>query len=88
MTMKCAYSSVKLLCSVMGHTVRYYKRASSGLVDVKPREQIICNPRFDREIKLARMWLNNNSQYFAISKQLVRQQYRQSLSFVKRRKLL
>ena len=30
-------------------------RASRGLVDVKPREQIICHPRFEREIKLVRM---------------------------------
>ena len=37
-----------------GHTVRHYTRASHGLVDMKLRNQIICNPRFKREIKLAR----------------------------------
>ena len=41
-------------------------RTSPGLVDVKLRKQIICNPRFEREIKLVRLQLNNNSQYFAI----------------------
>ena len=32
-----------------GYTVGHYTRASRGLVDVKPRKQIICNPRFERE---------------------------------------
>ena len=35
-----------------GHTARHCTRALRGLVDVKPRKQIICNPRFEREIKL------------------------------------
>ena len=45
-------------------------RASRGQVDVKPLKQIICNPRFEREIKLVRLKLNSNSQYFAIFNQL------------------
>ena len=32
-----------------------HTRASRGLVDVKPREQIICNLRFGREVKLVRL---------------------------------
>ena len=32
-------------------------------MDVKPRKQIICNPRFEREIKLMSLQLNSNSQY-------------------------
>ena len=67
MTMKCAYSSV----AYRGHTVRHCTRASRGQVDVKPRKQIIRNP-------LVRLELNSNSQYFAISNQLAKQQYRQS----------
>ena len=61
-----------------GHTVRHCTGASCGQVDVKLRKQIICNPRFEREMKLVRLKLNSNSQYFAISKQLAKQQYRQS----------
>ena len=45
------------------HTVRHYTSGSRGLVDVWPREQIICNTRFEREIKLVRLSLNSNSQY-------------------------
>ena len=52
--------------------------ASRGLVDVKLHKQIICNPRFEREIKLVRLKLNSDSQYFAISNQLAKQQYQQS----------
>ena len=37
-----------------GYTVGHYARASSGLVDVKPREQIIYISRFEQEIKLVR----------------------------------
>ena len=78
-TIKCAYSSVERQCSVYcGHTVRHCTGASRGQVDVKLRKQIICNPRFEREMKLVRLKLNSNSQYFAISKQLAKQQYRQS----------
>ena len=51
-TMKCAYSSVELQCR---HTVRHHRRASLGLVDVKLRKQIMCNPRLEREIKLMRL---------------------------------
>ena len=71
MTMKCAYSSV----AYRGRTVRHCTRASRGQVDVKPRKQIIRNPRFEREMKLVRLELNSNSQYFAISNQLAKQQY-------------
>ena len=60
------------------HTVRHYTRASRELVDVKPRRQIICNTRCERAIKLVRLKLNSNSQYFAIFNQLAKQQYRQS----------
>ena len=35
-------------------------------VNVKPHKQIVCSPRFKREIELVRLWLNRNSQYFAI----------------------
>ena len=38
-----------------GHTLRHFTRASRELVDVKPRKQIICNRRFEREIKLVRL---------------------------------
>ena len=41
-------------------------RASSGVVDMKPRKQVICNTRFEREIKQVKLKLNSNSQYFAI----------------------
>ena len=40
-------------------------------MDVKPRKQIICNPCFEHEIKLVRLKLNSNSQYFAISNLLL-----------------
>ena len=46
--------------------VKHYTKASRGLVDMKPRKQVICNPRFEREIKLVKLQLNSNSQYFAI----------------------
>ena len=49
-----------------GHMVKHYTKASRGLVDMKPRKQVICNPRFEREIKLVKLQLNSNSQYFAI----------------------
>ena len=49
-----------------GHKVSHCTRASRGLVDVKPCKQIICNPLFWREIKLVRLKLKSNSQYFAI----------------------
>ena len=61
-----------------GHTVRHYTRASLGLVDVRLRKQIICNPCFEREIIPVRLKLNSNSQYFAISNQLAKEQHRQS----------
>ena len=67
MTMKCAYSSVSFSVAYCGHTVRNSTRASRGLIDVKLREQITCNPRFKREIKLVRLKLNCYSRYFAIS---------------------
>ena len=70
MTMKCAYSSV----AYRGHTVRHCTRASSGQVDVKPRKLKIRNLRFEREMKLVRLELNSNSQYFVISNQLAKQQ--------------
>ena len=81
MTMKCAYSSVEFQCSVPWAHGRHCTRASRGLVDVKPRKQIICNPRFEREIKLVRLQLNSNYQYFAISNQLAKQKYPQSQVF-------
>ena len=76
MTTKCAYSCVELQCSIPQHTARHCTRASCGLVDVKPCKQIICHPRFEHKIKLMRLKLNGNSQYFAISNQLAKQQYR------------
>lgn len=30
-----------------GHTARHCMRASRGLVDLKPRKQIVCSPRFE-----------------------------------------
>ena len=65
---------------------RHCKRASRGLVDVKPRKQIVCNPRFEREIKLVRLKLNSNSQYFAISNQLAKQKYRKRETELPKRK--
>ena len=53
-----------------GHTARRCTRASRGLVDLKPRKQIISNFRFEPEIKLVRLNVNSISQYFAISSQL------------------
>ena len=55
---------------------RHCKRASRGLVDVKPRKQIICNPRFEHKIKLVRLKLNSDFQRFAVSNQLAKQKYR------------
>ena len=52
MAMKCAYSSIELQCR---HTVRHHRRASLGIVDVKLRKKIMCNPRLEREIKLVRL---------------------------------
>ena len=49
MTMKCVCVAYR------GHTARHCARASRGLVAVKLRKKIICNPRFEREIKLARL---------------------------------
>ena len=37
-----------------GHTARHYTRASRGLMDMKPRKKIICNPCFEKEIKLSK----------------------------------
>ena len=48
-----------------GHTARHCTRASHGLVDVKPRKQIICHPRFEREIRLVRLLLNRAEGHFA-----------------------
>ena len=42
------------IMAYQGYTVGHYARASSGLVDVKPREQIIYISRFEQEIKLVR----------------------------------
>ena len=89
MTMKCAYSSAKLQCCVprahRHYTRAFFKNTQQQIVDAKPRnKQIICNLRFQREIKLVRLQLNNNSQYFAISDQLEKQEYKQSQSFVSR----
>ena len=53
MTMKC--TSVELQCSVPWAHGRHCTRASRGLVDVKPRKKIICNPCLEREIKLVRL---------------------------------
>ena len=60
--MKCVYSTSSIDYSILyfsvayrGHTARHCSRASRGLVDVKLRKQIICNPRFEREIKLVRL---------------------------------
>ena len=47
-----------------GFTVRRYTRVPRGLKDVKLRQQIICNPRFEQDIKLVRLWLYSNSYYF------------------------
>ena len=57
MKMRCAYLSVELQCNVPPAIlfVRHCTRASRGLEYVKPRKQIICNPRFEREIKLVRL---------------------------------
>ena len=56
MKMRCAYLSVELQCvGYRRRTVRHCTRASRGLEYVKPRKQIICNPRFEREIKLVRL---------------------------------
>ena len=62
MTMKCTYSSAELQCSVP--RVRRYTRVPRGLKDVKLRQQIICNPRFEQDVKLVRLWLYSNSYYF------------------------
>ena len=43
------------IMAYQGYTVGHYARASSGLVDVKPREQIIYISRFEQEIKLVRL---------------------------------
>ena len=42
---------VTLQCSVL----RAHGWASRGLMDVNPLEEIICHPRFEREIKLVMM---------------------------------
>ena len=67
---------------------RHCQRASRGLVDVKPRKQIICNPRFERKIKVVGLKLNSNSQRFAVSNQLAKQKYqkRKKLSYPKKKK--
>ena len=43
------------IMAYQGYTVGHYARASSGLVGVKPREQIIYISRFEQEIKLVRL---------------------------------
>ena len=72
MTMKCAYSSDEVPRAQ--RTAGTWLGIARELVDVKPRKQIICNPRFGREIKLVRLKLKRNSQYFAISNQLAKQE--------------
>ena len=54
MTMKCAYSTVELQCSA-GTRLGIVRGPHVGSVDLKPRKQIICNPRFGYEIKLVRL---------------------------------
>ena len=46
-------SSFSVACR--GHTARHCTKASRGLVDMKPRKQIIFNTRFERKIKLVRL---------------------------------
>ena len=72
MTMKCAYSSDEVPRAQ--RTAGTWLGIACELVDVKPRKQIICNPRCEREIKLMRLKLKRNSQYFAISNQLAKQE--------------
>ena len=60
-----------------GHTIRHCTRASRELVDVRPREQIICNTRFERKNQIV-VVVNSNSQYFAIFNQLAKKQYRRA----------
>ena len=43
------------IMAYQGYTVGHYARASSGLVDVKPREQITYISPFEQEIKLVRL---------------------------------
>ena len=43
-----------MIVACCGHMARHCIGVSRGLVDVKPRKQIICNLRFEREIKLVR----------------------------------
>ena len=56
-TMKCAYfNEVALMQFIAGTRLGIiYMRALRGLVDVKQRKQIICNLRFEREVKLVRL---------------------------------
>ena len=74
MTMKCAYSSDEVpRAQRIAGTWLGIACELVELVDVK-RKQIICNPRCEREIKLMRLKLKRNSQYFAISNQLAKQE--------------
>ena len=66
--MRCAYSSAELQCSVPRAHGQALHEASRVFVDVKPR--------FEREIRLVRLQLNRNSQYFAIFNQLAKQRHR------------
>ena len=59
MTMKCAYSSDEVPRAQ--RTAGRWLGIACELVDVKPRKQIICNPRCEREIKLTRLKLKRNS---------------------------
>ena len=72
MTMKCAYSSDEVPRAQ--RTAGTWLGIACELLDVKPRKQIICNPRCEREIKLMRLKLKRTSQYFAISNQLAKQE--------------
>ena len=56
-----------------GHTARHCHKGFTWGSECE-----ICNPRFEREIKLVRLKLNSNCQYFAVSIQLAKQRHRQS----------
>ena len=78
MAMKCAYSSAELKYSVPRARGQTSHQGFRCLISAKPREQIICNLRFEREVKLVRLQLNSNSQHFAICDQLAKKQYRRA----------
>ena len=44
-----------LECRSSVHHTRNYTRASCGLVDITPRKQRLCNPRFERKIILIKL---------------------------------